>query len=185
MTNVFFTASKYLKKEKQDVYDVITTHLAKRNLTVLSLETQNYDELLGKNSKNLELSRKHYKYILNAIKKSSLGILEVSHDTFRLGHEATLLLLFNKPVLCLSAYRDFSKDIHHQLFYAHQYDKLSDIPILIDNFIDRHKDKLLSVRFNSFISPKQKSFLQREKQKTGLSLSKIIRDLIDKEIQSR
>ena len=72
----------------------------------------------GDNHKKAE---HHYNFIRQSIASSDAVIVESSYQDFQIGHETTLALLYNKPVLCLSQIVDHSKFITHPLFNAVRY----------------------------------------------------------------
>ena len=105
-------------------------------------------------------------------------IIEISHDDFQLGHEATLAIQSKKHVLCLSVNEDYSKKIDNHYFHAAKYNKMT-INEIIESFLVRARKDLLSRRFNLFLTSSQEQFLKSKGQESGLGASDYLRSLID------
>jgi len=180
---IFFTASYTGKKEYQKYYDVIVDTIRKANVELISLEVQKHEDLLDKKLiKKLKREEIHYMYTKKGIDQAHAVIIETSREGFQLGHEATLALLYNKPVLCLSKNWRFSNSIKHRNFFAYKYKSASELPNIINKFIKDTKRKYLSVRFNLFLSPNQKNFITWFSRRVNRNESEIIRSLIDEKI---
>ncbi len=157
--------------------------LKSNTIEYISPQSHKYEYLLEpKATKGITQEEIHYLFVSRGIELADAAIIEASMDTFRLGHEATLSLIHNKPVLCLSQHRDYSKAIKHPLFYSGQYVTLEELEVIVLNFINEVKSKLLSIRFNGMMSPKQKAFIEWLGKEEGKSISEVIRDLIDTKI---
>jgi hypothetical protein len=177
---VFFTASTTRKNELQPVYDTIVSTLESAKIEIVSLETGSYNALLPtKYLKKHHQSAIHYEYIHHAIQQAHAVIIEATSNSFQLGHEATLALLYNKPVLCLSSTFDHSDTIKHPLFKAALYNNKEEIPAILTRFLKRYQNKFLTVRFNTFINPEQRTFLSQYCAKNKTTASELIRKLID------
>lgn len=182
---VFFTASKRNKATHQNNYDSIIHLLQKRNIEVISLEIGKYTDLLPKTYiKKHNCEEIHYEYTSRAIANSHAVIIEASSNSFQLGHESTLALLYSKPILCLSDGNDYSIKIKHPLFKAAKYSALPQIEIIIDKFLKKYENKFLTVRFNTFISPEQKHFMDWYKNSKGICASELVRELLVREMKN-
>jgi predicted protein tyrosine phosphatase len=106
-------------------------------------------------------------------------VIEISHEDFQLGHEATLAIMAKKPVLCLSIHEDFSKKIVNPYFFAAKYSE-SNIEEIVDNFIKRVDKESLNQRFNLFLSKRQLVNLEIASKKMGMNNSEYLRMLLDK-----
>jgi len=177
---VFFTASKSYKNEYQHVYDAILKAIKKHGDSIISLEVQNYDYLIDKKIlKSLPQNQVHYTWLRKGINRANCVILEISRDSFRLGHEATLALLYNKPVLCLSNKTDYSDAIIDPKFYAKKYSKVEEIDGIVKNFLEDVENKHLAIRKNIYITPEYTNFLEWYGKKFKKNSSVIIRQLIE------
>lgn len=182
---IFFTASKSESKNKQASYNKIIEYLIKQNHDVISLEIMKYSDLLGKSVGNMKVSPElHYNFINKGISKSQAVVIEASKDSFRMGHEATLALLHEKPVLCLSDSKDYSSRIHNSKFYSYVYNNLEEIDPYLHRFLLNVKQKHLSVRKNIYLSAEHSDYLKSLAHKKSLSYSQLIRSLIEKEIKN-
>lgn len=182
---VFFTASLEGKKNYQDCYDLIINSLQANNVEVISREIQEYETILGKKKfGDLLPDEIHYMFVKKGISIANAVVIEASLSKFQLGHEATLALLYNKPVLCVSQSKDYSNQIKHPKFYAKKYQNKEELKQIILEFIKELENKYLSVRFNAFLSPEQKTFLDWYGGRQKKNASEVVRDLIDKKIEN-
>ncbi len=177
---VFFTASFVNKKTHQKYYDKIVNVIKDQGHELISLEVQDYDALIKKSTiEKKDEEEVHYLYISKGMKKANAVIIEVSKDSFRLGHEATLALLYNKPVLCLSDDWDYSTAIYHPKFYSDMYEGLDDIEGKVVGFLEMVDRKHMAVRSNVYFTPDEKNFLSWYSKKSGKSISEILRNQVD------
>lgn len=177
---IFFTGSQRGRNEYGSAYIKLEKVLKANSIEYISPQSHRYEDLLEpKITKDISQEEVHYLFISRGIELADATIIEASMDTFRLGHEATLSLIHSKPVLCLSQHRDYSKAIKHPSFYSEQYQTLDELEEIVLNFINEVKSKLLSIRFNGMMSPKQKAFIEWLGKEEGKSISEVIRDLID------
>jgi len=179
--NIFFSGSIKVESKFQNLYGEIIEYIEKKGDSVISLNNGKYSDLLKKDyiktHKNNEI---HYAWIQKAILTSDCTIIESSKDGFTLGHIATLSLLYNKPVLCLSVLKDYSEIILNRKFYAYQYKETEDLFERIELFIEEVKAKHLSIRKNIYISPDNANFLDWLGRHGDESASEVIRNLINK-----
>ena len=182
---VFFTASYSGKKEYQEMYDAVVRSLKETGCEVVSLEVQSYSDLLGASAvKGLSQNEKHYLYIRKGIGISNAVIVESSVDNFRLGFESALALVYNKPVLCLSVKKDYSDYIKNADFCAYKYSTAKDLQEKVRNFILEVKKKHFSVRFNGYLTPSQMNYLKVKSRKAGKTVSQLIREMVQNEVDS-
>lgn len=182
---VFFTASYSAKEQYQPVYDKVVAHLKKRGDQIISLEVQSYEDVLGvRTVSKLPKDDIHYTYIKKGMARCDAVIIEASTDKFRLGHEATIALFYNKPVLCISDKKDYSSTIKHPGFYSEEYVDASEVPGIVDRFLKMCEKKILPVRFNGFFSSSQMNFLKWYGNKTGKTVSELLRGMVDDKIKT-
>lgn len=180
---VFFTAALDGKKEYQEVFNNIIEFLKSQNIEVISKEIQTNESLVKRKLlKGLKPEEAHYKFVKKGISLSDAVIIEASVNKFQLGHEATLALLYNKPVLCVSQTKDYSIQIQHSKFYSYKYESIEELHDRISEFIKDLEKKHLPIRFNAFITPEQKTFLDWYSNKYKKSASTLVRELIDSKI---
>ncbi len=180
---IFFTSSYREKSRLQSTYDKIIEVLKKSKVDIISREVQDYGDFLDKKlMKGKSPEELHYMFVRKATLEADAVIIEASSDSFQLGHESGLALVYNKPVLCLSEKWDYSRKIRHPVFYAKEYKTEKQIEEYIEEFLKSVENLQYSVRFNMRLSPAQKNFLDLLGQKTNKTTSEIIRDLIQKEM---
>jgi|GEM_PF-477596 len=181
---IFFTGSLKGKGQYGGAYNKLEEILEMNGIEYISPQSHKYEDILSpKIIKKMSNEEVHYLFISKGIELSDAIIIEASIDTFRLGHEATLALIYNKPVLCLSQNRDYSKAIKHPSFYSEQYKTLKDLQTSILKFIEGVESKQLSIRFNGMMSAKQKAFIEWLGREEGKSISEVIRDLINNKMK--
>lgn len=178
---VFYTASFYGKAKYQDAYNLVLQSIKKTGCELLSPEVGNYLSTLKLEDYSKIKSKKklHYEAIRRGIIWAQAVIIEVSHEDFQLGHEATLALQLKKPVLCLSIHEDFSKKIAHPLFFGAKYNEYN-IEELIADFVRKFEKEHLKERFNLFLSARQLKNIEGQAHKLGMNNSEYLRMLIDK-----
>jgi hypothetical protein len=179
-TKVFYTASRKGKEKFQKEYDLVKNHLMKLPIELVGTEVGNYKTLLTKSDlKKVKDDRgRHYLAIKKGIKWCDILVLELSEESFQIGHEATLALLQNKVVLGLSTKVDWSERIKHPNFFGYKYGVYTAREI-INEFFDRHFKESLSERFNLFLSNTQLGKLDRISSELGMNKSEAIRKLIE------
>ena len=182
MLKIFWTASYHGKAIYQKDYDLVGRTIdAQEGVEVVATEKGNYQDLLPPTIRT-KLSNQpdalHYEAVRRGILWADAVIIEISHEDFQLGHEATLALQSKKHVLCLSTHEDFSRKIDNRYFHAAKYNK-STIEEQIENFLALAQKDLLSRRFNLFLTSSQEQFLKSKGQESGLGASDYLRSLID------
>ncbi len=181
---IFFTAAYSGKSEYQKMYNAVVKTLRELGTEVISLEVQKHEDLLGKTViKGLSENELHYSYIKKGVKISSAVVIEASVDSFRMGFESALALVYNKPVLCLSMTKDFSDNIRHKDFYATRYESEAELVKTVRTFIANVKRKHSSIRFNGYFTPEQVNFLKWFSKKSGKTVSEVVRELVQKEME--
>lgn len=175
---VFFTASLSEKDKYQQYYDAAVKEIRKNN-EIISLEVQEYSHLIPKDIlKSVPKNEIHYTWLKKGIKKSNCVIIDASRDSFRLGHETTLALLYNKPVLCLSDKKDYSNAIINPKFYASMYKNAADVELAVGRFLDMVKAKHVGLRKNIYITSEYTNFLNWYSKSKSKNDSEVIRELI-------
>src|SRR5689334_6767372 len=109
---IFFTSSFEGKKFYQKYIDQIIDTIESTGAEVVSPEKSSLyqDALADENVKVFgDRDKAHYEFIRQGIASSDAVIIEASYEDFRIGHEATLAIIYKKPVLCLSINKDYGK----------------------------------------------------------------------------
>ena len=179
---VFYTCSFYGKNEYQKFYDIVLKAIKRTKAEVVSPELGNYLSFLSKRE-ILRLGDKnkiHCEAIRRGIEWADAVIIEISHEDFQLGHEATIAMQNKKHVLCLSLHESFDNKINLRYFHGVKYNE-GNINGIISKFVETAKRSLLSERFNLFLSPSQLKHLKEVSKKHGLNQSEYLRRLIDKD----
>jgi len=181
---VFFTSSFSGKKNYQKNYDTIIESIRSNDAEVISLEAQSYSDLLNEEFiNNHPHNIVHYTYIQQGIQQADAVIIEISYDSFQMGHEATLALVYDKPLLCVSCNKDYSTTITHPKFQAVHYQNLDELKDLVNEFIIEVKNKTPK-RFTMLLPEDVMNLLDKYHKKTGVPRSEYIRNLIRKDLNS-
>lgn len=177
---IFYTNSYHGKQTYQQSYDLVLDAIRQTGAEIISPETNNYLELLTTKEKKVFVTpqAQHYQAIKKGIQKADAVVIEISHQDFQIGWEASLACLNKKPLLCLSLHEDFSIKISHPYFHAAKYSPLT-IDNIIEDFIQRAKPGLFSQRFNFFLSQKQLARLRAQAKQTQMTPSEYLRQVIE------
>lgn len=178
---VFYTASFYGKEKYQESYNLLLKTIKKTGVELLSPEIGNYLSVLKLADYEKVRSKKklHYEAIRRGINWAQAVIIEVSHEDFQLGHEATISLNLKKPVLALSLHEDFSKKITNPLFFGAKYNEYN-IEEVVFEFVKKSEKETLNERFNLFLSSRQLANLEKAAKEKGMNNSEYLRMLLDK-----
>ncbi len=139
---VFFLAPFEGKQKYQEAFDLIVAAIEATGCEVISPEkTEAYRDALS--AENVERfgdsNNTHYQFIRKGILECDAVIVETSVESFRVGHETTLAILYKKPVLCLSQFVDMSEYIRYDGFSAEMY-TLQDVNGIVEAFLQRVGD---------------------------------------------
>lgn len=181
---IFFTASYYGKQIYQKYYDLVLAKIEESEVEVIGTEKGNYMELLGISSEKSIFSNKalHYKAVKKGILWCDAAIIEISHEDFQLGHEATLASQLKRPVLCLSIHEDFSKKIKNKYFHGVKYNEYN-VGQVIRNFLTEIRRERFSERFNCFLSKKQVAYLEKISKEDNMNKSEYLRSLLEDDMR--
>lgn len=179
---IFYTASYHGKEKYQRQYNYILEILNKTKERIISTEGGNYLSVLSEEEQKLLKHPKliHYEAIRKGILQSDVVIIEISEEDFQLGHEASLAIQNKRPVLCLSINEDFSIKINNPYFFAKKYNHYN-VEDIIRDFINSTSNKLLSERFNLFMSPSQLDYLDKAARSENIGKSEYLRGLLEKD----
>jgi succinate dehydrogenase flavin-adding protein (antitoxin of CptAB toxin-antitoxin module) len=141
------------------------------------------DELDGVTRIELETNgtqkKVHYHSVKRKIFEADAVIIDTSHSSFRLGHEATISVQKGKPTLVLSQNKDYSDFIDAPNLFAKQYAYL-ELDEIITSFVNQAKRRIYSKRFNLFISEEQEEFLEEYAKIKKISKSEALREALEK-----
>ncbi len=178
---IFYTASYYGKEEYQKYYDLVGRVLEGiEGVEVVSTEKGNYLDLVPQEERESIGDKRavHYEAIRRGIGQADAVVIEISNEDFQLGHEATLAIQAKKHVLCLSVHENFAEKIKNRYFHGARYNKMT-VEGAIADFIVLARRELLNRRFNLFLSSAQVEWLGRRAKEEGVSMSEVVREIID------
>lgn len=148
---IFFTASYEGKKYYQKYYDEILEIIRSTGAEIVSpeLSREYQDAFRPENIQKLgDRDRVHYEFIRQGIANADAVVIEASNEDFRIGHEATLAIIYKKPVLCLSRNKDYGRLVRHEEFRGAQYTQ-DNVRELVLSFLSEVSKKILAKRRSS------------------------------------
>ncbi len=181
--NIYFSASRFYKKEYSDNYQKIISVLE-------GFGGKIYD---GSQSKLVPMGYKMpqtekellYKDLIKRLDQADICVFEASYpSTLHIGHEITMAIERNKPVIVLHV-----KDREPILFKGLKSEKLwwieysdKDVSEKLLAAIDEAR-RNIDVRFNFFVSPKILSYLDWVAKNRMIPRSVFLRNLIEREMK--
>lgn len=127
-----------------------------------------------------------YQKVLKMISWSDVVVAEVSTPSLNVGHELSLALEKDKPVVA------FYKKGHHPVlwqglksdkFYLVEYSKIEDIETELDRYVTNAGEQR-DTRFNFFISPKIAAYLDWISKNKRIPRAVYLRTLIENKMQT-
>jgi len=180
---VYFTAAIYQSEKFLDKYKRIVDLLKKHGCEVLEDTTiTSLEEAINKSdSDRIE----YYKKVIKWIDKSDLVVAEASFpSTLSIGHEITLALEKNRPVIVLylkGKEPAFLLGLQNEKIIWVKYDDQS-LGTVLSKAIDDARCRS-DVRFNFFVNPKILAYLDWIAQKRMVPRSVFLRNLIEREMK--
>ncbi len=125
---------------------------------------------------------------LELVSKSDAIIAEVTHDSFGVGYQTALAIHLGKPVLLLTKNRKVDKMLQgladNGMVMLREY-KEKTLYNIIESFLNQNDISPQDLRFNFFIDREIYNYLRWTAYKTNKSKSRILREIIKKEINSQ
>jgi len=180
---IYFSASRFYREEYKKNYESIDKILEEKSATVFD-SSKLRSVPLGFEMPDFE-KKKIYKEITKMMDKSDLCVFEASYpSTLHIGHEITLAMEKNKPVVVL-----YVKGREPILFRGIDDKKVWWVEYESNNLEEKLRsaldeaEKNFDVRFNFFVSPKILSYLDWIAQKRMIPRSVFLRNLIEREMK--
>jgi len=180
---IYFSASRYYKKDYVSSYKRIVDLLNKGGYEVSdssNLRLASLGERLSDKEK-VDL----YTQMEKMMDKSEVCVFEASYpSTIHIGHEITLAMTKNKPVVVF-----FAKGREPLLFRGLKEDKVYWVEYEAKNIEKKFREvmelanKNIDVRFNFFVSPKILNYLDWVSKNRMVPRSVFLRELIEKEMK--
>jgi len=179
----YFSTSRFYKEENIESYKAIIEVLKNSELEVVDGSSITLSKLgyvmPDKEKENL------YKSVVKMMDKSELCIFEASYpSTLHIGHEITLALEKNKPVIVLhTAGREpiLFKGMKNVRIKWIEYNSDNLRQLLLEAIEEAKKE--VDVRFNFFVSPKILAYLDWIAQKRMIPRLVFLRNLIEREMK--
>ena len=177
---ILLVGSKNGKYKLPLVFETIISHLKSLNVEILGPHTQDYTEVLNKTElKKNGKEEIHSIFMRKLINQADLMVVETTFDGFALGHEATIALEKYVPVLALSRDKKDFSCVNNKRFFYKRYHKPTDIPPILNLFIEEYKKKYRTIRINVLIHQRHLNFLNEISKKQSKNKSVIIREVLD------
>ncbi len=185
---IYFTASLSAKDdhpEIEDIYKSIVAKLRELGHKVTGEHVLKTQYLDVKGSSDTERVA-YYQKMLKNINQSDVVVAETSYSSASIGHELSLALEKNKPIVLISKegrVPQIYKAMREHDIYIVEY-------IKIDELLDRLDDELARVkegediRFNFLVPPYMVDYLEWVSKKRRIPKSVFLRDLINREMEA-
>ncbi|MGI5827562.1 MAG: hypothetical protein ACOX6V_00905 [Patescibacteria group bacterium] len=180
---IYFTAAISAASQYGDNYRQIVKHLKDMGHTVVAehILDVKLNIILEESQKE---SVRYYKRMQQELAKADLLVAEVSFpSTVHVGHELTLALENEKPVLALHVKGRRPVLLwgnSSEKFYVEEYD-LQNLKRVLEYSID-YLSEQKDVRFNFFVSPRIADFLNSVSKKRKMPRAVYLRRLIEKDM---
>lgn len=179
---IYFIASISGKPKYKENYELIVDNIKKLGHKLVSthvLETDAHQL----SDVTTEEERKFYRKVKDWINQADVVVAEVSHPSTNVGHEVSLAINKNKPVVLLH-----TEDNRPVLFEGLDSEKAQLISYSLDTLAEDLKYALdyaserQDVRFNFFISPRHQNYLDWIAKHRRIPRSVFLRRLIEDHI---
>lgn len=179
---IYFSAPLAGREELDKNYKAIVNVLKEWGHNVVA------DHVLKEDSAKLESVTdsyrfQYYKRMVKWISESDLIVAELSHPSGSIGHEVTIALEKDKPVIAL-----YFKGRGPQILLGIKSDKLQIVKYDLDNLkiqlekaLSKSKGKM-DIRFNFFVSPEINEYLDWISRVKRTPRAVYLRDLLEKDM---
>lgn len=177
---IYFSAAIIYQNERKSIYERIKNLIKKDKCELLTYKDQPINDIRKQTIKEFST---HYKSVIKWINSADMIIIEASFpSTIHIGHEISLALEKNKPVIVL--YEEncepfFLQGVQDDNLFLAEYTK-KNLEIVIKENIKLAK-KTKHVRFNIMIEPNLFNFIKNESKKNKLSKAEYMRKLVRKD----
>lgn len=185
---IYFTASVHAKEERLELaarYNAIVNKLGELGHEVMSDHVLKLEHDFIQNVDD-DYRVKYYREMLDKINRADLIFAEVSYSSASIGHEVSVALDKNKPVILVSeqgrmpqiykAMRDYD-------IYCVEYKSTDDLLMRLEDEIQNVKEGE-DIRFNFLIPPSMVDYLEWVSKSRRIPKSVFIRDLVKREMQN-
>lgn len=135
---IFFTTPYKGRPRYQEFINEIIKLVESHGVSIVSPEKEEQYQQAFTKEKLAEYgdrNRAHYEFIRHGIAGADAVVFEASYEDFRVGHEATLSLMYGKPVLVLSQLIDYGQYIYHEKFIGKKYSDKKELKKIIGDFL--------------------------------------------------
>ncbi len=185
---IYFTASiaaKSIDPQIDEIYRKIVERLQEMGNDVMSDHVIKLNEkFVNEVDDNYRMN--YYKKMLQMINRADLVIAEVTHSSTSIGHEITLALEKNKPVIIVSLAGEvpqiFKAIKEDPNLYIFEYRDIDDLSNRLPEEIRQVKEGE-DIRFNFLIPASMVDYLEWVSRNRRIPKSVFLRDLIKHEIE--
>ena len=181
---VYFTASTAEFSKYKDVYFRIRQYLIDNGYILTRDWLPHTNDRHTKKQKELRDIKEIYKACIDAIYKADVVIVEDTVSNFSTGHQITMALQLDKPVLVLwqgKKYREFNQVFIHGIestkleIVEYDFDNLEDV---LHEFLKKYENANETNRFNLVLSGHERRYLDYVHFKTGKSRTQVIKEAL-------
>ncbi len=186
---VYFTCSTAEFNKYKDTYFEIRNLLVDLDHTLTRDWLAKTESRINNNQIEIEDIEEIYQGCMKAINEADVVIIEDTVSNFSTGHQITVALQRQKPVLVLwsgNKHRHFKKMFIHGIksnyLEVHQYNK-DNMSEIIKTFLNKYEYARAKNRFHLVLDNVERSYLDWAEFNKDSSRTSIIRDAIRKEIE--
>lgn len=185
---IYFTASTAEFNKYKHIYHQIRSFLIDDGHILTRDWIPRAEKRINAKEKELYDIREIYKETIRGIDEADLVIIEDTISNFSTGHQITIALMRQKPTLVLWS---GEKHKHFNQMYIHGIEsegleiakyEINNLNNLLKNFINKYKNFAQKDRFNLVINGAQRDYLDWKHYTTGISRTKLIKELLDEKI---
>jgi hypothetical protein len=180
---VYFLGSIKGKNKYLRYYELIVNELRKQGHTVVENTLNPEEDYVYSLDQDEKVA--YYKKITGWINSADVIVAEVSYQSLSLGHEVTLAVEREKPVILLYTGGNephLLQGMTSDKMIISQYDE-SDVAVVLRQLLGDARDQM-DVRFNFFVSPQIVSYLDWISQKRRMPRAVFLRRIIEEEMEA-
>jgi hypoxanthine-guanine phosphoribosyltransferase len=186
---IYFTCTTAELNKYQTNYFSIRDYIVEQGHTLTRDWLGVTNQSLNNNLREVKDIRRIYLDSLKAIRDAEVVIVEDTVSNFSTGHQITIALQMRKPTLVMwngTKHRQFNKMFIHgiqsDLLTISEYN-LDNYKDIINKFLKKQKDVSIKNRFNLVINDYERNYLDWAQFYKGKSRTRIIKDLLNTQIE--
>jgi len=190
---VNFIASRKDMKEDMPYFRRINELIERNGHELTRKWIENVYQMVMNGHYDEEVRKANWKEInreqIDALGRADVVIVEATARSFSTGYQACLAIQSQKPTLILTRHGSlggtFRSSLSSDFLRNVEYKTMEELDTHVTTFLEENSISSKDLRFNFFIDRKIHTFLRWASYKTGKPQSEIVRELLNKEIDSK